>query len=75
MVNKRWITLPPLSSFFCLKSGFFFAILKDFKFAYSPFTVPANSKSFKIAQKPAFGEKWRQYTADKVIQRLFNIDL
>ena len=41
----------------------------------SPFTVPANSKSFKIAQKPAFEAKGRQYTTDNVIQRLFNIVL
>ena len=35
----------------------------------------ANSNSFKIAQKTAFEVKGRLYTTDKVIQRLFIIDL
>ena len=35
----------------------------------------ANSNSFKIAQKTAFEAKGRLYTTDKVIQRLFIIDL
>ena len=38
-------------------------------------TSTANSKSFKIAQKTAFGAKGRLYTTGKVNQRLFNIDL
>ena len=35
----------------------------------------SNSNSFKIAQKTAFEVKGRLYTTDKVIQRLFIIDL
>ena len=35
----------------------------------------ANSNSFKIAQKTAFGVKGRLYTTGKLIQRLFIIDL
>ena len=34
-----------------------------------------NSESFKIAQKTAFEAKGQQFTAGKVIQRLFNINL
>ena len=35
----------------------------------------ANSNSFKITQKTAFEGKGRLYTAGKVIQRLFVLDL
>ena len=52
----------------------FKTLIPPFSFLYMEQST-ANSNSFKIAQKTAFEVKGRLYTTDKVIQRLFIIDL
>ena len=84
MINKRWITLSVVYSRPFTSKAVFWAILKEFEFAVDCSIYKkeqymeqstANSNSFKIAQKTAFEVKGRLYTTDKVIQRLFIIDL
>ena len=52
----------------------FKTLISPFSFLYMEQST-ANSNTFKIAQKTAFEVKGRLYTTDKVIQRLFIIDL
>ena len=52
----------------------FKTLIPPFSFLYMEQST-ANSNSFKIAHKTAFEVKGRLYTTDKVIQRLFIIDL